>query len=86
MAQASYSTLVVPPARPGPEDRSVEIGQLARGAMGTFKLLRIPVPVVGFDSLKAEPKGLLAQLAGQDPGWKEIMDHGLPLAVVMSCI
>jgi hypothetical protein len=51
--------------------------------MGTFELLSIPVPVVGYDSLNAEPKGLLAQLAGQDPGWKEIIDHGLPLAVVM---
>ena len=50
--------------------------------MGTFELLRIPVLVVGYDSLNAEPKGLLAQLAGQDPG-RKIMDHALPLAVVI---
>jgi len=57
MAQASYSTLVVSSARPDPEDWSVEIGQLAPGAIGTFELVRIPVQVVGDDSLKTEPKG-----------------------------
>ena len=57
MAQAGYSTLVVSSARPDSEDWSVEIGQLAPGAMGTFKVPHFPVLVVGDDLPKVEPKG-----------------------------
>jgi hypothetical protein len=43
----------------------LSIGQLAPAAIGTFELVRIPVQVVGDDSLKTEPKGFWRNWLGR---------------------